>query len=157
MTGVQPVTPSMADASRTWALSGFGKPCDSTLVPANAIACLISALQQVQRLSQDNRIKQRRAWLLLGWVAAERSCPCNIDYNIVICALQAALLPGRWWWFGKLRRKQNKRRIKLNSARLYFKRTAAGRLSLGLNITTLTIALTPESVERYRKPNKTKK
>ncbi|KAG8315319.1 hypothetical protein J6590_073373 [Homalodisca vitripennis] len=22
-------------------------------------------------------IKQRRAWLLLGWVAAERSCPCN--------------------------------------------------------------------------------
>ncbi|KAG8282636.1 hypothetical protein J6590_031886 [Homalodisca vitripennis] len=32
---------------------------------------------RVQRLSQDNQIKQRRAWLLLGWVAAERSCPCK--------------------------------------------------------------------------------
>ncbi|KAG8262512.1 hypothetical protein J6590_052156 [Homalodisca vitripennis] len=31
----------------------------------------------VQRLSQDNRIKQRRAWLMLGWVTAERSCPCK--------------------------------------------------------------------------------
>ncbi|KAG8282667.1 hypothetical protein J6590_031918 [Homalodisca vitripennis] len=31
----------------------------------------------VPRLSQDNRIKQRRAWLLLGWVTAERSCPCK--------------------------------------------------------------------------------
>ncbi|KAG8241631.1 hypothetical protein J6590_082904 [Homalodisca vitripennis] len=30
-----------------------------------------------QRLSQDNRIKQRRAWLLLGWVTAEQSCPCR--------------------------------------------------------------------------------
>ncbi|KAG8319290.1 hypothetical protein J6590_095178, partial [Homalodisca vitripennis] len=27
--------------------------------------------------SQDNRIKQRRAWLLLGWVTAERYCPCK--------------------------------------------------------------------------------
>ncbi|KAG8331726.1 hypothetical protein J6590_035683 [Homalodisca vitripennis] len=26
-------------------------------------------------VSRDNRIKQRRAWLLLGWVVAERSCP----------------------------------------------------------------------------------
>ncbi|KAG8302815.1 hypothetical protein J6590_025093 [Homalodisca vitripennis] len=26
---------------------------------------------------QDTRIKQRRAWLLLGWVTAERSCPCK--------------------------------------------------------------------------------
>ncbi|KAG8325602.1 hypothetical protein J6590_063173 [Homalodisca vitripennis] len=25
----------------------------------------------------DSRIKQRRAWLLLGWVANERSCPCK--------------------------------------------------------------------------------
>ncbi|KAG8246763.1 hypothetical protein J6590_077381 [Homalodisca vitripennis] len=32
---------------------------------------------RVQRLSQDNRIKQRRAWLLLGWVTPERSCPCK--------------------------------------------------------------------------------
>ncbi|KAG8255605.1 hypothetical protein J6590_088651 [Homalodisca vitripennis] len=32
---------------------------------------------RVQRLSQDNRIKQRRAWMLLGWVTAERSCPCK--------------------------------------------------------------------------------
>ncbi|KAG8276906.1 positive regulation of renal water transport [Homalodisca vitripennis] len=29
------------------------------------------------RLSQDNRIKQRQVWLLLGWVTAERSCPCK--------------------------------------------------------------------------------
>ncbi|KAG8289309.1 calcium ion binding, partial [Homalodisca vitripennis] len=28
---------------------------------------------RVQRLSRDNRIKQRRAWLLLGWV----TCPCK--------------------------------------------------------------------------------
>ncbi|KAG8262492.1 hypothetical protein J6590_052137 [Homalodisca vitripennis] len=27
--------------------------------------------------SQNNRIKQCRAWLLLGWVAAKRSCPCK--------------------------------------------------------------------------------
>ncbi|KAG8284034.1 hypothetical protein J6590_003726, partial [Homalodisca vitripennis] len=27
--------------------------------------------------TQNNRIKQRRAWLLLGWVTAERSCPCK--------------------------------------------------------------------------------
>ncbi|KAG8325598.1 hypothetical protein J6590_063169 [Homalodisca vitripennis] len=25
----------------------------------------------------NNQIKQRRAWLLLGWVTAERSCPCK--------------------------------------------------------------------------------
>ncbi|KAG8296205.1 Transmembrane channel-like protein 5 [Homalodisca vitripennis] len=31
----------------------------------------------VRRLSQDNQIKQRRAWLLLGQVTAERSCPCK--------------------------------------------------------------------------------
>ncbi|KAG8274366.1 Protein apcdd1 [Homalodisca vitripennis] len=29
------------------------------------------------RTDQDNRIKQRRAWLLFGWVTAERSCPCQ--------------------------------------------------------------------------------
>ncbi|KAG8251694.1 hypothetical protein J6590_074272 [Homalodisca vitripennis] len=27
--------------------------------------------------AQDNQIKQRRAWLLLGQVTAERSCPCK--------------------------------------------------------------------------------
>ncbi|KAG8330121.1 hypothetical protein J6590_070610 [Homalodisca vitripennis] len=26
---------------------------------------------------QVNRIKQRQTWLLLGWVTAERSCPCK--------------------------------------------------------------------------------
>ncbi|KAG8265749.1 hypothetical protein J6590_087971 [Homalodisca vitripennis] len=31
----------------------------------------------VRRLSQDNQIKQRRAWLQLGQVTAERSCPCK--------------------------------------------------------------------------------
>ncbi|KAG8304285.1 hypothetical protein J6590_097445 [Homalodisca vitripennis] len=30
--------------------------------------------QRVPKLSQDNRIKQRRARLLLVWVTAERSC-----------------------------------------------------------------------------------
>ncbi|KAG8275414.1 hypothetical protein J6590_086536 [Homalodisca vitripennis] len=34
-------------------------------------------MKRVQLLSQDNRIKQRRAWLLLGWVTTERSCPCK--------------------------------------------------------------------------------
>ncbi|KAG8279936.1 hypothetical protein J6590_093764 [Homalodisca vitripennis] len=32
-------------------------------------------LQWIRRLSQDNQIKQRRAWPLLGQVTAERSCP----------------------------------------------------------------------------------
>ncbi|KAG8302043.1 hypothetical protein J6590_038781 [Homalodisca vitripennis] len=32
---------------------------------------------RVQRLSQDNRIKQRRVWLLLACVPAERSCLCK--------------------------------------------------------------------------------
>ncbi|KAG8256518.1 Multiple C2 and transmembrane domain-containing protein 2 [Homalodisca vitripennis] len=32
---------------------------------------------RVQRLSHNNQIKQRRAWLLLGCVTAERSCPCK--------------------------------------------------------------------------------
>ncbi|KAG8315961.1 hypothetical protein J6590_061385 [Homalodisca vitripennis] len=31
----------------------------------------------VEGTSRDNRIKQRRAWLLLGCVTAERSCPCK--------------------------------------------------------------------------------
>ncbi|KAG8315059.1 hypothetical protein J6590_078962 [Homalodisca vitripennis] len=31
----------------------------------------------LQRLPQDNRIEQCRAWMLLGWVTAERSCPCK--------------------------------------------------------------------------------
>ncbi|KAG8280816.1 hypothetical protein J6590_072500 [Homalodisca vitripennis] len=35
------------------------------------------ALDWVRRLSQDNQIKQRRAWLLFGQVTAERSCPCK--------------------------------------------------------------------------------
>ncbi|KAG8275830.1 hypothetical protein J6590_078170, partial [Homalodisca vitripennis] len=37
----------------------------------------LSARKRVRRLSQDNQIKQRRAWLLLGWLTAERSCPCK--------------------------------------------------------------------------------
>ncbi|KAG8264009.1 hypothetical protein J6590_021677 [Homalodisca vitripennis] len=28
-------------------------------------------------MSQQNRIKQRRSWLLLGWMTSERSCPCK--------------------------------------------------------------------------------
>ncbi|KAG8284194.1 hypothetical protein J6590_003890 [Homalodisca vitripennis] len=32
-------------------------------------------MKRVQRLSQDNQIKPRRACQLLGWVTAERSCP----------------------------------------------------------------------------------
>ncbi|KAG8261851.1 hypothetical protein J6590_064707 [Homalodisca vitripennis] len=32
---------------------------------------------RLQRLSQYNRIKQRRAWLLLRWLTAERSYPCK--------------------------------------------------------------------------------
>ncbi|KAG8289096.1 hypothetical protein J6590_003430 [Homalodisca vitripennis] len=31
----------------------------------------------IQRLSQDNQIKHRPVWLLLGWVTAERSCSCK--------------------------------------------------------------------------------
>ncbi|KAG8331146.1 hypothetical protein J6590_047564 [Homalodisca vitripennis] len=32
----------------------------------------------------DNRINQRRAWLLLGWVTAERSCPCKQSARLAI-------------------------------------------------------------------------
>ncbi|KAG8251702.1 hypothetical protein J6590_074280 [Homalodisca vitripennis] len=31
----------------------------------------------LQRLSLDNLIKQRRAWLPFGCATAERSCPCK--------------------------------------------------------------------------------
>ncbi|KAG8303679.1 hypothetical protein J6590_002687 [Homalodisca vitripennis] len=31
----------------------------------------------VQGLLHDNRVKQRRAWLLRGWVTAERYCSCE--------------------------------------------------------------------------------
>ncbi|KAG8245988.1 hypothetical protein J6590_097465, partial [Homalodisca vitripennis] len=37
----------------------------------------ISPIANAAVLSQDNRIKQRRAWQLLGWVTAKRSCPCK--------------------------------------------------------------------------------
>ncbi|KAG8325547.1 hypothetical protein J6590_065431 [Homalodisca vitripennis] len=40
-------------------------------------AYLIKSIKWVKWLSQDNRVKQRRAWLLLGWVTAERSYPCK--------------------------------------------------------------------------------
>ncbi|KAG8303132.1 hypothetical protein J6590_018596 [Homalodisca vitripennis] len=44
--------------------------------------CMMTHFQEAPsirflRLSPDNRIKQRRAWLLLGWLTAERSCPCK--------------------------------------------------------------------------------
>ncbi|KAG8252720.1 hypothetical protein J6590_051169 [Homalodisca vitripennis] len=41
---------------------------------ADVIAIALLALDSAD---WNNRIKQRRAWLLLGWVTAERSCPCN--------------------------------------------------------------------------------
>ncbi|KAG8269873.1 hypothetical protein J6590_097942, partial [Homalodisca vitripennis] len=37
----------------------------------------VQNLSRVLRLSQNNQIKQRRAWLLLAWVTAERSCTCK--------------------------------------------------------------------------------
>ncbi|KAG8315336.1 sterol carrier protein 2 [Homalodisca vitripennis] len=46
---------------------------DSRMVNARSS----KAANWVRRLSQDNQIKQRRAWLLLGQVTAERSCPCK--------------------------------------------------------------------------------
>ncbi|KAG8305886.1 hypothetical protein J6590_059522 [Homalodisca vitripennis] len=48
---------------------------------------MICSAGRVQRLSQDNRIKQRRAWLLLGW-----------ENRRVILSLQAARLPDHWWF-----------------------------------------------------------
>ncbi|KAG8329512.1 hypothetical protein J6590_084349, partial [Homalodisca vitripennis] len=44
---------------------------------ANISVFFNDAVKRVQRLSQDNRIKQRRVWLLLGCVTVERSCPCK--------------------------------------------------------------------------------
>ncbi|KAG8241262.1 hypothetical protein J6590_090418 [Homalodisca vitripennis] len=34
-------------------------------------------MEVVRPAVENVRIKQRRAWLLLGWVTAERSCPCK--------------------------------------------------------------------------------
>ncbi|KAG8318283.1 hypothetical protein J6590_006597 [Homalodisca vitripennis] len=49
---------------------------DSFEQPSSITALTVSEIS-VRWLSQDNRIKQRRVWLLLGWVTAERSCPCK--------------------------------------------------------------------------------
>ncbi|KAG8304887.1 C2 domain-containing protein 2 [Homalodisca vitripennis] len=37
----------------------------------------VTALGHCMPCLAENRIKQGRAWLLLGWVTAERSCPCK--------------------------------------------------------------------------------
>ncbi|KAG8270428.1 hypothetical protein J6590_085222 [Homalodisca vitripennis] len=38
---------------------------------------LFRFLSRTERASENNQVKQRRAWLLLGQVTAERSCPCK--------------------------------------------------------------------------------
>ncbi|KAG8281503.1 hypothetical protein J6590_056880 [Homalodisca vitripennis] len=43
---------------------------------SDAVTDLTPGICVMFSLSQDNRIKQYRAWLL-GWVTAERSCPCK--------------------------------------------------------------------------------
>ncbi|KAG8283987.1 hypothetical protein J6590_003680 [Homalodisca vitripennis] len=53
--------------NQIWKLADRGRNflcVASTATVANGVVC-------------DSRIKQRRAWLLLGWVTAERSCPCK--------------------------------------------------------------------------------
>ncbi|KAG8300281.1 hypothetical protein J6590_079628 [Homalodisca vitripennis] len=55
-------------------LLGNGAEPVSTPTPIDHLAFPV---KWVRRLSQDNQIKQRRAWLLLGQVTAERSCPCK--------------------------------------------------------------------------------
>ncbi|KAG8257207.1 hypothetical protein J6590_054795, partial [Homalodisca vitripennis] len=42
-----------------------------------------------RRIRDSKSIKQRRAWLLLGWVTAERSCPTRW-----------AACKNFWWKFG---------------------------------------------------------
>ncbi|KAG8288229.1 hypothetical protein J6590_020993 [Homalodisca vitripennis] len=42
-------------------------------------------------LDKYQGVKQRRAWLLLGWVTTS-----------AILSLQAVRLPGHWWWFGRV-------------------------------------------------------
>ncbi|KAG8306239.1 hypothetical protein J6590_051583 [Homalodisca vitripennis] len=49
--------------------------------------------RRVQGLSQDNRIKQRRAWLLLGWVTAKRSCPSKQPACPAIGGLEVTFKP----------------------------------------------------------------
>ncbi|KAG8307665.1 hypothetical protein J6590_013347 [Homalodisca vitripennis] len=46
-------------------------------VAFDELRLMLLSLRRVRRLSQDNQIKQRRAWPLLGLVTAERSCPCK--------------------------------------------------------------------------------
>ncbi|KAG8331129.1 hypothetical protein J6590_047547 [Homalodisca vitripennis] len=40
-------------------------------------ANMLCMTERAAMVNINNRIKQRRAWLLLGWVTAERSCPCK--------------------------------------------------------------------------------
>ncbi|KAG8274029.1 hypothetical protein J6590_008156 [Homalodisca vitripennis] len=49
---------------------------NSTLLPTAPCGMKCGGLAGT-RLSQDNRFEQRRSWLLLGLVAAERSCLCK--------------------------------------------------------------------------------
>ncbi|KAG8284996.1 hypothetical protein J6590_090453 [Homalodisca vitripennis] len=53
------------------------QPLDMTFTYQRLLFRRCTKKKRVQRLSTDIRIKQRGAWLLLGWVTAERSCPCK--------------------------------------------------------------------------------
>ncbi|KAG8268530.1 hypothetical protein J6590_023908 [Homalodisca vitripennis] len=61
-----------------FALGGVGSVWLDTLIALKSPTLQFHQCDnRVQLLSQDNWIKQRRAWLLLGWVIAKRSCPCK--------------------------------------------------------------------------------
>ncbi|KAG8314772.1 hypothetical protein J6590_085058 [Homalodisca vitripennis] len=62
----------------------------------NSATCpiLIYVQTHVQRLSPDNLIKQRRPWLLLGQVTAERSCPSSLSARPLVVVQKSPL--SRW-------------------------------------------------------------
>ncbi|KAG8329579.1 hypothetical protein J6590_083060 [Homalodisca vitripennis] len=74
MTREDPVTENRVVRVGNYRFTGktLGKGSFATVEEAVHIRLKV---KWVRRSSQDNHIKQRRAWLLLGWVTAERSCP----------------------------------------------------------------------------------
>ncbi|KAG8259172.1 hypothetical protein J6590_017351 [Homalodisca vitripennis] len=73
-----------ASQSSNWRKkSNFGNSLIPRGTPSRVCVCVCLRAHATTKcsgysgLSQDDRIKQRRAWLLLGWVTAERLCPCK--------------------------------------------------------------------------------
>ncbi|KAG8308065.1 hypothetical protein J6590_007049 [Homalodisca vitripennis] len=93
--------------------------------------------KRVQRLSQDNLTRQRRAWLLLGLMTVERSCPCKQLASPAVVVVQKS--PLCCWSPVFL--------CKRNESLLNHGRTSGMRLNR-------TIQTNPENVPQHRRNSK---